>query len=105
VFGWEFQHFPQFDYWMISTGDQAAPGINGGMNRRRGPKPQPGQALNAHNTVIDVPSIDSYLQQALAAGATLALAKQTVPGVGYTAYIMDPDGNLVGMHQSDPSAR
>src|SRR6185503_13756040 len=37
LFGWEFQPFgpPDF-YWLITTGPEGTPGINGGMVRRRG---------------------------------------------------------------------
>jgi predicted enzyme related to lactoylglutathione lyase len=103
VFGWKFTHMPEMQYWLIDSGD--GPGINGGLMQRRGPKPVPGQPVNCHTTVIDVPNIDEYWQSALAAGATEAMPKMSIPGVGYAAYINDPDGNLVGIYQSDSNAK
>src|ERR1700741_3383757 len=102
VFGWRFTHMPQMDYWLIDNGE--GPGINGGMLQRRGPKPTPGQPVNSHVTVIDVPSVDDYWKRALDAGATAALPKMTIPGIGYAAYVMDPDNNLIGIYQADKSA-
>jgi predicted enzyme related to lactoylglutathione lyase len=28
-----------------------------------------------------------------------------IPRVGYQAYIKDPDGNILGLHQPDPNAK
>ena len=38
-------------------------------------------------------------------GGTLALTKMAIPHVGWVAYVKDPDGNIFGLHQADPSAR
>ena len=103
VFGWGARHIPELDYWLIATGDGA--GIGGGMVRRRGPRADDGQGVNAFVCSIAVASARASLAKALAAGAVTALPLQAIPGVGYQAYIKDPDGNIVGLHQADPSAR
>jgi predicted enzyme related to lactoylglutathione lyase len=103
VFEWKFNHMPQFDYWLIDSG--SGEGINGGMLRRRGPRASDGQPVNAFVCTLGVPTLDTYLERALGAGATLAMSKQTIPGVGYQAYIKDPDGNILGLHQADPLAK
>ena len=103
VFGWKIQHMPQFDYWLIDSGSEG-PGINGGLVRRRGPAPAPDAPVNAYVCSLGIDSVDSYLERALKAGATVALPKMAIPGVGYQAYIKDPDGNLLGLHQPDKSA-
>ena len=36
-------------------------------------------------------------------GATLAVPKMPVPGVGSLAYVKDPDGNILGMLQPERS--
>ena len=38
-------------------------------------------------------------------GGTIAVPKMPVPGMGWLAYVKDPDGNIVGMMQMDPSAK
>lgn len=103
VFGWKFTHMPQMQYWIIDNGD--GPGINGGLMQRHGPKPEPGASVTSHVTVIDVPSVDDYMKRALGAGAKEALPKMSIPGIGYAAYILDPDNNIVGIYQADKDAK
>lgn len=103
--GWTFTKWdgPQ-EYWLVTTGPDTEPGINGGLLRRRGAPPADGQAVNAFVCTVDVPSLDDALAGLAAAEGTLALPKMGIPGVGWLAYVKDPDGNLVGLLQADPSA-
>ena len=103
VFGWKVTHLPQLDYWMFETGDGA--GINGGMVQRMGPRPAETAAVNGFVCSLGVASVDDALARALAAGATVALPKMAIPGVGYQAYVKDPDQNILGLHQADAAAR
>jgi uncharacterized protein len=106
LFGWQFQAWNgPVEYWVITTGDAAQPGINGGMVRRRGPAPAEGQAVNAFVCTVDVADLDVTLRALPGAGGTLALPKMAVPGVGWLAYVKDPDGNLCGLMQADSAAR
>ncbi len=103
VFDWRIRAIPELDYWLIETG--ADRGIGGGMVRRRGERPPEAGAVNAFVCSVSVESAKASLDRALAAGATLALDLRPIPGVGYQAYVKDPDGNILGLHQSDPAAR
>jgi uncharacterized protein len=98
VFGWGFHKWegPE-DYWLITTGADDQPGINGGLMHRR----HPGQPVV--NT-LDVPSVDEYAAKITAAGGEIVVPKIAVPGVGWLAYFKDPDGNISGIMQSDPAA-
>jgi hypothetical protein len=102
VFGWKIQHLPQFDYWLIDSGEGA--GIGGGLMRRHGPKPEDGAPVNAFVCSIEVESVDAIVEKALAHGASVALPKMAIPGVGYQAFIKDSDGNILGLHQPDKTA-
>jgi predicted enzyme related to lactoylglutathione lyase len=93
------------DYWVITTGPATEPGINGGLLRRRGSPPADGQAVNAFVCTVDVPNVDATLAQLESAGGTMALPKMAVPGVGWLAYVKDPDGNICGILQADPGAQ
>ena len=104
VFGWKFNHMPQFDYWLIDTGGEG-PGIGGGLARRRGPAPAADAPVSAYVCSLGVASVDDLVARALDAGASVALPKMAIPGVGWQAYIKDPDGNILGLHQQDPNAR
>lgn len=106
VFGWQFQKWGgPMEYWLITTGDAKEPGINGGLMKRMGPPPTPGQAVNAYPCTIQVPALDEYFAKATAAGAKVAVPKMPIPGVGWLAYVIDTEGNIVGLHQQDPAAK
>jgi predicted enzyme related to lactoylglutathione lyase len=98
VFGWQFHKWegPQ-DYWLITTGQDGQPGINGGLMPRREPN------LGTINT-LDVPAVDAYVAKVEAAGGAVIVPKMAVPGVGWLAYFKDPEGNVFGMMQADEKA-
>lgn len=112
VFGWDINEWvlPGVDmpdenrYWVITTGAEGEPGINGGLLFRRGDAPVDGQAVNAFICTIGVSSVDATLAAALEAGGTMAVPKMPIPGIGWLAYVKDTEGNLVGVMENDPSA-
>jgi len=105
LFNWKFSSAGPVEYWLIETGPADQPGINGGLLRRRGAPPADGQAVNAFVCTIDVPSVDATLAQAPAAGGSLAVPRMALPGIGWLAYLKDPDGNILGVMQADPTAK
>jgi predicted enzyme related to lactoylglutathione lyase len=105
LFGWEITKWGgPAEYWLIKTGPDGTPGINGGLMRRHGPAPAEGQPVNAFVCTIDVTALDATLGQALAAGGTLALPKMPIPGIGWLAYVKDTEGNILGLMQPDRAA-
>jgi uncharacterized protein len=100
VFGWKFQKWEggQMPYWLITTGPESEPGINGGLMPRHDPQ-QP-----CVNT-IGVTNLDEMLASAVANGGKIALPKMPVPGIGWLGYIQDPEGHILGMMQPDPAAK
>lgn len=103
LLGWDFTKWdgPQ-EYWLITTGPDAEPGINGGLIQRRGPID--GQAVLAYVCTVEMPALDDYLKKAQAGGGTVVVPKMPIPGVGWLAYCKDTEGNIFGMMQSDPKA-
>lgn len=103
IFGWQINKWegPE-DYWLVTTGPDNEPGINGAILRRRGPVN--GDAVLAYVCTIDVPSVDDVTAKITAHGGTIALPKMAVPQVGWLAYAKDSEGNIFGVMQSDPSA-
>jgi predicted enzyme related to lactoylglutathione lyase len=91
LFGWKFQKapIPGPEYWLCDTGSDG-PGINGAVMQRVHEK-QPWM------NYVSVSSIDVTMEQALKLGATQALPKTPVPGVGAYAAIVDPQGNICGL--------
>ena len=98
VFDWKIEKWQgPVEYWLVITGGDDQPGINGGMMRRQG---QTGTV----NT-IDVPSVDDFADKIVANGGKIVAPKMAVPGVGYLAYCQDTEGNTFGIMQSDMSAQ
>jgi len=97
VFGWKFNKWDgPMEYWLIETGEENTPGINGGLMKRQ----QPGQSVV---NIIDVASVDAFVQKVTEAGGTICVPKMAIPGVGYVAYFQDADGNMFGMMEHDES--
>lgn len=104
VFGWGFQRWGEQQYWTITTGPDDVPGINGGMLPRQGAGPEQGAPANAFVVTVGVEDLDRTLEDALKLGAEVRYPRMPVPGVGWLAYIADPDGNLLGVLQPDEAA-
>ncbi|PWK13183.1 VOC family protein [Tumebacillus permanentifrigoris] len=100
VFGWKIESWGGGDepYYLVSTGDENTPGINGGLM-----KSMDGQTRTVNS--ILVPDVDEYVAKVVAAGGTVALPKMPIPGVGYLAYLIDPQGVLFGITHMDPEAK
>ncbi len=103
IFGWQFQKWegPQ-DYWLIKTGENDTPGIDGGLIGRRGDID--GEAVIAYICTIDVVSVDQKVQEVKKYGGKVVVPKSAIPGVGWLVYCKDPAGNIFGMLESDSSA-
>jgi predicted enzyme related to lactoylglutathione lyase len=98
VFGWKFDKWDgPTEYWMVSTGAEGAPGINGGMLKR-------GNVTTTTNTV-GVDSVDASVAAVTEAGGKLIMPKTPIPGVGYFAYCEDTEGNVFGVMQADANAK
>ena len=104
LFGWTFNKWDGGDSWMIHTGSDEQSGINGGLMPRRGDPPQAMAAVNAFVITVDVDDVDDCVARAKAAGGSVALPKMPVTGIGWLAYIKDPDGNTLGVMQTDAAA-
>jgi predicted enzyme related to lactoylglutathione lyase len=98
VFGWKIERWGgPADYWLVTTGPEGEPGINGGLQRRGSP------TQSVINT-IGVDDLDAAVARVIAAGGAVMEGKMAVPGVGYLAYCLDTEGNPFGLMQADTSA-
>ena len=99
VFGWEFAKWDgPMEYWMIKTGENDTPGINGGLARR-----MPGQ-IGMINT-IDIPLIDEFIIKIQSNGGQILVPKMEIPGVGHYATCMDTEGNIFGIIQMNQGTK
>jgi predicted enzyme related to lactoylglutathione lyase len=106
LFNWQFKKWDgPMPYWLISTGPDNQPGINGGLLQRPCPAAAGAQGVTAFVCTVGVDSLDSTLQKLTSLGGQIAVPKMPVPGVGWLAYGKDTEGNTFGMMQADPGAR
>jgi predicted enzyme related to lactoylglutathione lyase len=104
LFQWQFSKWEgPMDYWLIKTGEEGSPGINGGLVKRHGTID--GQAVIAYVCTIDVEDVDRVLQNITSKGGTIALPKMPIPSVGWLAYAKDTEGNIFGIMHRDPAAK
>jgi hypothetical protein len=96
LFGWPLRAVPMpgyQSYAYVPTPDQ---GIGGGVG-------QLGPGDGAMVTIyVEVADPQAVLDQAVMAGAQVALPVTELPGVGAIARFWDPQGNIIGLVRSSP---
>jgi predicted enzyme related to lactoylglutathione lyase len=97
VFAWDVQRWEGAPYWLVTSGPDSEPGINGALGQKS-------EDFAVPIFVVEVPDIEAALVSVAEAGATIAVGKNPIPGVGYSAYFDDPEGNRMGLFESDESA-
>ncbi len=105
VFGWKIEPWGGEDYWLITTGSAPEAGIDGGLMKRRGPRPPEDQPVNAFPCTIDVKDLEASAKKVQASGGKIVMPKMPVPGVGWLTYAHDTEGNVFGMMQADAGAK
>jgi len=100
LFGWKIEKWSgPTEYWNIETvpvddkGMLIRPGVNGGLMKKESPEHKP---VN----YIAVESVDEHSQRIEKLGGKILTPKQEVPGVGWVALAIDPEGNTFGIFQS-----
>ncbi|MFQ5606974.1 MAG: VOC family protein [Candidatus Zixiibacteriota bacterium] len=94
LFDWKFEEFGPAR--MISTGSEE--GITGHLSSL-GHEP--------HNYCVVYAQVDDlkeYLSKAEKLGGKTMVPPSPVPGMGYFAWLNDPEGNIVGLWKPDESA-
>jgi uncharacterized protein len=87
VFGWEIQRWEgPFDYWLVNTGPDDEPGINGAIMTK-----EMGDTIR--NT-IGVESFDEFAEKIQENGGKMLTEKANIPGIGDMAAFQDTEGNI-----------
>lgn len=103
VFGWKASKWEgPMDYWLVSTGPEDEPGIDGAFMLR---SETDERLKKCARITIGVPSIDESLEKIKSNGGKVLMPKTAIPGIGYSASFEDTEGNLVALMQDDPSAK
>jgi uncharacterized protein len=100
AFGWRLETMPQFEYTMVTTTPtddrgqvSEVGGINGGMLRRQGP-------ITSPVITIGVDDLDDTLARVEKLGGKVAIGRQPVGDMGFSAYVQDTEGNVIGLWQN-----
>ncbi len=100
AFGWTITAMPELEYTIATTGPVSEQGmptepgyINGGMFQRESTVAQP-------VITIDVDDMDAALAKIEQLGGKVARQKVAVADMGWAAYFLDPEGNLMGLWQT-----
>ncbi|MFQ5608358.1 MAG: VOC family protein [Candidatus Zixiibacteriota bacterium] len=87
LFDWKFEAYGEAR--MINTGSEQ--GIQGHINSL-GHEPH-----NYCAVYVQVDDIDAYLAKAEELGGKKMVPKTEIPGMGWFAWLTDPEGNIVGL--------
>lgn len=99
AFGWGLRSVPDMSYTLVTTtetgeaGPLEAGAINGGMLQKS-------EMFTAPLITIEVDDIDSALQTVSRLGGSVAMGRQQVGDMGFSAYIRDTEGNIVGLWEN-----
>jgi uncharacterized protein len=107
LFDWTIEPMAGMDYRLVKTVETDAKGmptqtggINGGMLKRPA-----GYDPHAWVNYVNVDSVDASVERAQKLGARLTKGKAPVPGMGWFAMLIDPQGNNFALWQTDPNAK
>jgi len=94
VFHWRFEPWGPPDFYLVHTGDDDNPGIQGLMHRRQQPRAAGGP--NCFECTIAVGDLDAVTAAVKANGGRIIMEKAPVPTVGVLTKFEDTEGNVVG---------
>jgi predicted enzyme related to lactoylglutathione lyase len=89
--GWEISRFGGEPYWLVRAGEVGEPGANGALVARgalhRGRSRSPGRRTWA------------AFSSGLSRGGKIVQGTLPVPGMVWSAYVLEPEGNTIGLVQ------
>jgi uncharacterized protein len=94
VFGWRFEPWGPPDFYLVHTGDERQPGIQGLLHQRQEPRGAGGP--NCFECTIAVDDIDGVTRAVTEHGGRILMAKAPIPTVGVLTKFEDPEGNVLG---------
>ena len=101
VFGWRFEPWGPPGFYLIQTGTDDAPGVQGLLHQRQGPRT--GTGLNGFEPTFSVENLDAIIAAVEANGGRVTMKKSPIPTVGTLVRFLDTEGNDVGaMHYETP---
>ncbi len=103
VLGWRFEPWGPPGFLQIFTEAGDPPGIRGALQQRR--ELVPGQRTIGYECSVAVQDVDAVAAAVTANGGTILIPRTLIPTVGHLIFFRDPEGNVCGAMQFDPSAQ
>jgi uncharacterized protein len=97
VFGWTATELPEVEFTLLTEPSPpgAPPRVVGGIAVRNA-------HVRAPVPIVSVPSIDAHLPKVEANGGVVLTRRERVGDFGFSAYVKDPEGNVVCLWE-DPA--
>ena len=99
VFGWVFEPWGPPGFYLIHTGPEDDPGIQGLMHARA--EPRTGTGLNGIEPTFAVEDVDAIAAAVEEHGGKVIMTKAVIPTVGALIRFLDTEGNDIGAMQYD----
>lgn len=90
--GWEMSRFGDQPYWLVRAGEEGEPGADGALVGRE-------ELHSSPVLVAQVSDIVDALRRVEQAGGHVVQGRLPIPGVGWSAYVRDTEGNTIGLFQ------
>ena len=97
VLGWDISGFGNEPYWLVRAGDDDEVGADGALIAR-------GDLHQSPVVIAGVDAVDDALSRVQRAGGEVVQGKLAIPGVGWSAYVRDTEGNTIGLFEADSDA-
>ena len=93
--GWRIERWGEAaNYWLVSTGDEFSPGIDGAIRHRA--------AIRQHTTnTVSVARLEDAIEAVRRAGGSVSADIQFIPEVGRLVYATDTEGNTFGLIEEE----
>jgi uncharacterized protein len=95
--GWQFTSWGPPDFFLIKTGTDEDPGVQGALQGRR--EVVPGKPTYGFECTLGVADIDKTIADIEANGGKIVMPKYEIPTVGTLIFFEDTEGNVVGAMQ------
>jgi predicted enzyme related to lactoylglutathione lyase len=94
VFHWVFEPWGPPDFYLVHTGDERQPGVQGLLHKRQEPRGAGGP--NCFECTIAVDDLHAVTSAIEANGGRIIMAHAPIPTVGVLTKFEDTEGNVVG---------
>ncbi|MEP6820371.1 MAG: VOC family protein [bacterium] len=101
AFGWQFTAWGPPGFFLIKTGTEADPGVQGALQGRR--EVVAGKPTYGFECTLGVADVDETVKAVEASGGKIVMPKFHIPTVGTLIFFEDTEGNVVGAMQYEES--